>query len=213
MGHNTLAMKILAVSDQVESRLYSPLLRETFRDVELLIGCGDLPYEYLEYMVSSLNVPLIYVPGNHDPGYSSHNPLAGVEGGEHIDRRVLTIRGLTVAGLGGSIRYRPGSVNQHTQNGMYFRILPLLPRLTWNKLRNGRGADILVTHSPPKGIHDDVDPAHIGLQAINTLIALFKPRYLLHGHTHNYRGNLLDPRTRVGETLVINVFPYTTIDV
>ena len=206
-------MKILAVSDQVETRLYSPLLREAFSDVDLLIGCGDLPYEYLEYLISSLNVPLLYVPGNHDPGYNPNNPRAQVEGGEHIDGRVVVVKGLTIAGLGGSIRYRPGSVNQHTQTGMYFRALRLLPRLTVNRLRAGRGADILVTHSPPKGIHDDVDPAHTGLQAINTLISLFKPRYVLHGHTHNYRGNLLDPRTQAGATLVINVFPYTTLEI
>jgi len=213
IGHNTPAMKILAVSDQVESRLHSPLLREAFASVDLLIGCGDLPYEYLEYMISSLNVPLLYVPGNHDPMYNPNNPRARVEGGEHIDQRVVTVKGLTVAGLGGSLQYRPDSVNQHTQSDMYFRMLPLLPALTWNRLRVGRGADILVTHSPPKGIHDDVDPAHTGLQAINTLIALFKPRFLLHGHTHNYRGNLLDPRTQVGQTLVINVFPYKLIEI
>ena len=206
-------MKILAVSDQVENRLYSHLLRESFGDVDLLIGCGDLPYEYLEYLISSLNLPLLYVPGNHDPRYNPDNPRAYVEGGMHIDRRVVTVKGLTLAGLGGSVMYRPGAVNQFTQSGMYFQALPLLPRLTWNRLRGGRGADILVTHSPPKGIHDDVDPAHIGLQAINTLITLFKPRYLLHGHTHNYRGNLLDPRTQLGETLVINVFPYATLEI
>jgi Icc-related predicted phosphoesterase len=206
-------MKILAVSDQVENRLYSHLLREAFGDVDLLIGCGDLPYEYLEYLISSLNLPLLYVPGNHDPRYNPNNPRAYVEGGVHIDRRVEAVKGLTVAGLGGSVMYRPGAVNQHTQSGMYLRALPLLPRLTWNRLKDGKGADILVTHSPPKGIHDDVDPAHTGLQAINTLITLFKPRYVLHGHTHNYRGNLLDPRTKMGETLVINVFPYATLEI
>lgn len=206
-------MKILAVSDQVENRLYSPMLREAFGDVDMLIGCGDLPFEYLEYMISCLNVPLLYVPGNHDPAYDPSQPLARVDGGQNIDQRAVKIRGLTIAGLGGSIRYRPGVANQYTQTAMYWRAIPLLARLARNRLGSGRGAEILVTHSPPKGIHDDIDPAHTGLRAINLLMELFRPRYLLHGHTHNYRGNLLDPRTRVGETLVINVFPYTTIEI
>lgn len=213
MGQNTPAMKILAVSDQVEDRLYSPLLKKTFGDVDLVIGCGDLPYQYLEYIVSSLDVPLLYVPGNHDPEYDRDYPLARAEGGTNIDRRVVSVKGLTLAGLGGSIRYRPGAANQYTQTGMYFRMLPLLSKLTRRKLAGGRPVDILITHSPPNGIHDDVDPAHTGLQAINMLISLFKPRYLLHGHNHNYRGNLLRHRTKVGETLVINVFPYTTLDI
>ena len=33
---------------------------------DLVIGCGDLPFDYLEYLVSRLDVPLLYVPGNHD---------------------------------------------------------------------------------------------------------------------------------------------------
>jgi Icc-related predicted phosphoesterase len=213
IGQNTFAMKILAVSDQVENRLHSPLLREAYGDVKLLIGCGDLPYEYLEYMISSLDVPLLYVPGNHDPAYDPSHPMARVDGGTNIDRRVVTVKGLTIAGLGGSIRYRPKAANQYSQSGMYFQALPLFLRLGWRRLRATAALDILVTHSPPKGVHDDADPAHTGLQAINLLTSVLRPRYLLHGHTHNYRGNLLKSRTQVGATLVINVFPYTALEI
>ena len=82
----------------------------------------------------------------------------------------------------------------------------------WNRARHGRSADILVTHSPPEGIHDDDDPAHKGLRAINLLISLFKPRYLLHGHTHFYRRNIVTPLTQTGMTTVINIFPYHVIE-
>jgi len=60
-------VKILAVSDEVVERLYSLCTGGHFKDLELLIGCGDLPYNYLENLVTFLNVPLFYVPGNHDP--------------------------------------------------------------------------------------------------------------------------------------------------
>ena len=38
-----------------------------FSEIELILGCGDLPYPYLENLLTFLNVPLFYVPGNHDP--------------------------------------------------------------------------------------------------------------------------------------------------
>lgn len=205
-------MKILAVSDQVEERLYSPAVKSFCSDVDLLVGCGDLPYEYLEYLLSVLNVPMIYIPGNHDPVYSLSNPRSYVEGGINIDLRCITIRGLLVAGVGGSIRYRDDGINQYGQTEMYFRILKLVFPLLWNRVRYGRSVDLLITHSPPAGIHDDSDQAHQGLRAINILIHLFKPRYVLHGHTYFYQRNLVTPHTKVGETTVINIFPYHLID-
>jgi uncharacterized protein len=41
-----------------------------FNEIELILGCGDLPYPYLENLLTFLNVPLMYVPGNHDPAYN-----------------------------------------------------------------------------------------------------------------------------------------------
>ena len=59
-------MKILAISDEVVDLLYSARLRQHFGGVDLVLGCGDLPFYYLEYIVTALDVPLYYVPGNHD---------------------------------------------------------------------------------------------------------------------------------------------------
>ena len=205
-------MKILAVSDQVEERLYSPGVKNNFSDVDLLIGCGDLPYEYLEYLLSVLNVPLVYVPGNHDPVHSEKNPRSRVEGGLNVDLKSTRIKGVILAGLGGSLRYREDGVNQYNQTEAYLRSLMLVFPLLWNRARYGRSADILVTHSPPEGIHDDNDPAHKGLRAINMLINFFKPHYVLHGHTHFYRRNIVTPLTQTGATTVINIFPYHVIE-
>ena len=73
--------------------------------------------------------------------------------------------------------------------------------------------DILITHSPPFGIHDEHTEAHTGLKAINWLIHIAKPRYHFHGHTHFYRRNLEVSETGHGETKVINVYPYKIIDI
>ena len=205
--------KILAVSDQVVERIYTLAVNGHFKDIDLILGCGDLPYTYLEYLLSVLNVPLYYVPGNHDPEYNLNHSLSYAEGGSNLDLKTASAKGLLLAGLGGSIRYRPDGVNQYTQRQAYFRAYTLLVRLLGNQARYGRKLDILITHSPPFAIHDDDSYAHQGLKALNFLIRVIRPRYLLHGHTHFYRNNLEDPVTQIGPTTVMNIFPYKVIEI
>ena len=38
----------------------------------------------------------------------------------------------------------------------------LTPQLLWNRQRYGRYLDVLVTHSPPFGVHDRPDLPHYG---------------------------------------------------
>jgi len=206
-------MKILAVSDEVVERLYSLCNNGHFKDVELIIGCGDLPYPYLENIVSFLNVPMLYVPGNHDPKYDEHDETTCAEGGSNLDLKLERVKTFLVGGFGGSVQYRPDGTNQYTQFKAYRRAFRLLPRLLLNRIHYGRMLDILITHSPPFGIHDENTAAHTGLKAINWLIRIAKPRYHFHGHTHFYRRNLEMSETTLRETKIINVFPYKIIDI
>ena len=206
-------MKILAVSDEVVERLYSLCNNGHFRDVELIIGCGDLPYSYLENIVTFLNVPLLYVPGNHDPNYSLEDPKSRVEGGSNLDLKLIRIKTFLIGGLGGCIQYRPDGTNQYTQTDTYFRALKMMPQLLLNRINYGRFMDILITHSPPFGIHDDDTQAHTGLKAINWLLRVARPRYHLHGHTHFYRRNLDASESVHRGTKIINVHPYKVLDV
>jgi hypothetical protein len=205
-------MKVLAISDQIIDRLYSTTVRETYPDVALILSCGDLPYEYLEFLVSIYNVPLLYVPGNHDPAYDLNEPRSRAHGCENLDGTSLFLKDLLFAGLGGSVEYQPGTPNQYTQLGMYQRVYRMLPALIWERIRLRRRLDVLLTHSPPYGIHDDTDPAHEGLRAINYLIQVAKPRYLLHGHTIFYRQNLQDHVTVINDTKVINIYPFRVMN-
>ncbi len=205
-------MKILALSDQVVEQLYCPSVKERFGAVDLVVGCGDLPPYYLEFIASMLNIPLIHVPGNHDPVSPARESLLSFQGcPNNVDGLVIEERGLLIAGLGGSIRYRPDGANQYTQGEMARRVLSMTPRLLWNRLRYARFLDILVTHAPPRGIHDAEDPAHVGFAPFNRFIAQFRPRYLLHGHSHVYRRDAVTS-TRVGQTTVVNVYPYRVIE-
>ena len=184
-----------------------------FQDVELILGCGDMSYEYLEYLVTVLNVQLLYVPGNHDPIHDLTRREAYAEGGANLDLKIVRHKKYLIGGFGGSIRYRPDGINQYSQTDAYLRAIRMLPRLLLNRIQYGRALDILISHSPPFGIHDDSDPAHHGLKALNWLIRIAQPRYHFHGHTHVYKRNLENIETTVGLTRIINVYPYKTIEV
>jgi Icc-related predicted phosphoesterase len=213
LRHNIPIVKILAVSDEVVERLYSLCGNGHFRDIELILGCGDLPYPYLENLLTMLNIPLFYVPGNHDPTYNSEDHLAHVEGGSNLDLKVVRFKKFFIGGFGGSVRYRPDGTNQHSQTDAYLRAFRMLPRLLLNRMNYGRSLDVLITHSPPFGVHDDDTHAHQGLKAINWLLRQAKPRYHFHGHTHFQRGNLSPSETTQNLTKIINVFPYKIIEV
>lgn len=207
-------MRALAVSDRVLGHLYSTNVRSTYPNVDLLIGCGDLPFYYLEFLISALDIPLFYVRGNHDtsPQYTTDGrTLSSVQGGIDLHGRVIDYRGWIIAGLEGSMRYRPNVPLMYSEGEMRWEIMRLLPQLLWRRFRDGRAVDILVTHSPPFGIHDRPDRAHTGFRIFRQLIHYLKPRYFLHGHVHVYRQDV--PReTRVDQTTVINVYPYRILE-
>ena len=213
LRQNTPIVKILAVSDEVVERLYSLCNTGHFNDIHLIIGCGDLPYPYLENLVTFLNVPLLYVPGNHDPQFNQDNSLTYAEGGSNLDLKLTRVNSFLIGGLGGSVRYRPDGTNQYTQSEAYRRAFKMLPRLILNHLRYRRYMDILITHSPPFGIHDDDTQAHTGLKAINWLIKIARPRYHLHGHNHFHRRNITASETIYRKTKIINIYPYKVLDV
>jgi Icc-related predicted phosphoesterase len=206
-------VRILAVSDQVVERVYTLASTGQFGNIEFILGCGDLPYAYLEYLVTVMNKPMFYVPGNHDPEYNPANPITRTEGASNLDLKLARVKNYLLGGFGGSIRYRPDGVNQYTQGEAYTRAYRLLPGLLYNRLKYGRALDILISHSPPYRIHDEETQAHTGLRALNWLLHVARPRFHFHGHTHFYRRNLTPSDTIVGPTTVTNVFPYKLIEI
>ena len=198
-------MKILALSDQVVPMIYSPIVAERFADVELIVGCGDLPAYYLEYVITQLNVPLVYVPGNHDSDNLS------VPGGIAVDGKLVDINGVLIVGLGGSRRYKRKGKHQYSEAEMRWRSACLLFALLSTRLRKGRWVDLLITHAPPQGIHDAPDLAHRGFATFRHLLRIFRPSMMLHGHSHVLR-NLDKTRSQLYECEIVNVFPYQVID-
>jgi hypothetical protein len=201
-----MEIRILAVSVEVVQRIYSSSIRERMGDVDMVIGCGDLPASYLEFLTDALHRPVYYVLGNHaeeltrmgERGVPRH-PEGCVDLGFKVVRDPMS--GLIMAGLPGSVRYTTHDPVQFTERQMMWHILKMAPRLLWNKFRHGRAVDVLVTHSPPRFVGDREDHAHQGFEAIRTFIKWFNPAYQLHGHIHLY-----------DRSQPINVFPYQRLD-
>jgi len=213
-------MRILTVSDKVEPVLYGPYIRERVGSVDLVLACGDLPYYYLEYIVSLLDVPLYYVHGNHDKVIRrSSDPLSAESVGAaprfgwavNLHMRRANHQGLLLAGLEGCRRYNPDVPFQYSEAEVSRQALVLGAQLLLNKARYGRYLDILITHAPPRGIHDAEDLPHQGFESYLALLQRFRPLLMIHGHQHIYN-RCLPTETMHEGTRVLNTYGYRVIE-
>lgn len=216
-------VSVLAVSDETIESLWSTQVKSL--DVDLVLGAGDLPFEYLEYLTDVLNAPCVFVPGNHDAdltGYSAGrvgwmraglpSTWPGPVGAINADRRIVVAAGLRIAGLGGSIRYN-GGPNQWTQRQQRRRGRSLTRTSAWRSTVRGdrKGVDVLLTHSPPFGVGDGDDPPHVGFECLDELTRSLTPQLLLHGHIHPH-GQTPDD-LQLNGTSVVNTVGYTLLEI
>lgn len=195
-------MKILAVSDVESKRFYEYYRPGRLEGFDLILSCGDLHPEYLEFLVTMANCPVLYVHGNHDDRYS-REPGGCV----CVDDKVYTCKGLRVVGLGGSYKYRDGKY-MYTEREMKRRLFRLgIP------LRRSKGFDILLTHAPMHGLNDLDDLPHRGFHSFQRLLDRWHPRYFIHGHVHRDYGVNFPQRCSYGDTTVINAYDYCIIEI
>ena len=95
-------MKLLCIADEECKALWDYYTPDKIEGVDLIIACGDLNRQYLEYLATMAPVPFLYVHGNHDENYDHHPP----EGAICLDDDLFVYHGLRIVGLGGSCRYR-----------------------------------------------------------------------------------------------------------
>lgn len=207
------AMKVLSLSDKTLDLVYNPSAKERFGDVDLVLGCGDLPYYYLEYLVDQLNVPVFFVRGNHDPEieYAEHGERRAPWGAVDLHQRVVHQDGVLLAGFEGCVLYRRGPF-MYTQGQMWWKVFAMLPRLLWNLLRHGRMLDVLISHAPPRGLGDRPDWAHNGFAAFRFLLWLARPAYHFHGHIHLDDRNA-ERRIQYMHTTIVNTYGYLESDI
>jgi Calcineurin-like phosphoesterase len=213
-AYHRFVVRVLAVSDEMDELLRAD--PGAAGAPQLILACGDLPFDYLDYLMNALDVPLVFVPGNHDPDVSGYRASrAGLmlrdgmpasppwpDGAVNADGAVVDAAGLRVAGLGGCLRYRPGP-NQYTERQQTWRAWALSSRARWWRLRDGRRVDVLITHAPPRGVGDGDDAPHQGFTALRRLVTRLQPAVLLHGHVAPCETTAA--RQRLGGTIVRNV--------
>ena len=229
-------MKILLISDTEERSLWDDWTEATARnlaDVELILSAGDLKAEYLEFLVTMLNVPLVYVRGNHDGRYDERPP----EGCENADGTVVEIecgRGssgqrIRILGLGGSMRYNSESPDMYTENEMAERIRKAeriirkrrLAGVIKNMVKPAAGDinkkrnpdfDILLTHAPCRGYGDMEDLPHRGFECFNALLNKYSPQLHCYGHVHREYGRIERTIRHPSGTLLISGSGHQIID-
>lgn len=195
-------MRILAVAD-VESRYFYDFYQPgKLAGFDLILACGDLSREYLEFLVTMANKPLLYVHGNHDESFVREPP----EGCICIDDRVYVHDGVRFLGLGGSYRYRQGTY-MYTERQMARRI-----RRVWPSIQRWGGFDVLVTHAPARHLNDFDSMSHRGFECFNGLLDRYHPRYFVHGHIHRNYGVGIPQKTEREGTIIVNAYERCVID-
>lgn len=194
-------MKILAVADEESKNFYEYYTPEKLKGYDLIIACGDLQVQYLEFLVTMARCPLVYVHGNHDERWPREP-----EGCLCIDDKLYVYNGVRILGLGGSYRYRSGAY-MYSERQMRRRIFRLIHKIWFRK-----GFDILVTHAPARGLNDFDNLPHRGFTCFLKLMDRFKPRYFIHGHIHRNYGMDIPRFSTYGETTVVNAFEYVEIE-
>jgi hypothetical protein len=230
-------VRVLAVADEVVDGLLCGLAEQIAPD--LVLGAGDLPFDYLETLATRSDAPCVYVPGNHDrdlsgfrrgrsgwtrAGLPATDP--GPRGAVNADGRVVSVAGLRIAGLGGSIRYN-GGPNQYREQAQRRRAKALHRREAMaariHRLRGRHPArvDILLTHSPAQGYGDETDAPHRGFACLIGLVRALRPQALVHGHVHPYGTRPQDLRIPFADTpsgsdgaaVSVNTVGYTVFDI
>jgi hypothetical protein len=181
-------LNALLVADFHEYKIRDDRLRAAVegRSVDLIISCGDVPYATLEQFKERFPGVAIYgVHGNHCPGTPLPDGIVDLHG--TVVKKGL----LTFSGFEGALRYKDA--------GHYLYDDPDVEHL----LRRLPPVDVMVSHAPPRGIHDGQDFAHMGFEAFRQYIDQKIPRYWIHGHAHQK-----DRVTPIGETFVISVYGF-----
>lgn len=192
-------MRVLAFSDLHLDIAARNAIIAAAEGADLVIGAGDFATRrqgLQPFMAAfeSIAPKSVFVAGNNETA----DELRTATSARVLHGGTIEVDGVSIAGLGGSV--------------------PPLPPLPWGSFdlteeEAGRllskiaKADILVSHSPPKGVCDrHARLGAIGSDAVLATARRLAPRYLLCGHIHDDWG----ARGRIGETEVMNLGPGMT---
>ena len=195
-------MRILVIADEESKYMWDYYEDGKLKDIDLILSAGDLNPNYLSFLTTFANVPVLYVHGNHDDKYETKPP----EGCICIEDQIYVYEGVRILGLGGSMRYKHGK-HQYTEREMKRRV----KRLWFTLLRHG-GFDILLTHAPAYQLNDGRDLPHQGFQVFLELMKKYRPKFFIHGHVHMSYGRQYKRYDKYEDTHVINAYDRCIFD-
>lgn len=191
-------MRLLAFSDLHASRRRAEALVAAAGDAELVIGAGDFcnmrqGLDAALALLDGIAAPMVVVPGNAES--ADELRAAARPGMTVLHGQGAEIGGLRLFGLGYGV--------------------PVTPFGDWScdlseaeaaaMLAGCVAADVLITHSPPKGIADRTSRGvSVGSVAIAAAIDRVQPGLALCGHIHDSWGQ----EGRIGATRVVNLGPF-----
>jgi Icc-related predicted phosphoesterase len=185
-------IRLLAVSDEPDAALEDARNRHEIGRLDLAVGCGDLPSDYLNFLADAFHVPLVRVLGNHDR--PAVDETGGIVGPEPVSARVVDAGPVQVLGLSW-----PGRPPRRDEGLAWRQAVRAVLRQAFR-----RRPILVASHIPPRGAGDvATDAYHIGSPAYRWLLERLRPPLWLHGHTP--LAGVHDWRVRSGATTVVNV--------
>jgi Icc-related predicted phosphoesterase len=190
-------MKIMAFSDLHHSAPRAEALVEAAQKADLVIGAGDfcnarrhLPEAMA--LLDGITAPMVVVPGNAESDTELRK--AARKGIHVLHGESLEIGGLHVFGLGYGVPPTPFGAWSCDMSEAEAESL----------LSRCESVDILITHSPPKGVADVTSQGvSVGSIATRAAIERLQPKLALCGHIHDSWGQT----GQIGETQVVNLGP------
>lgn len=190
-------MKILAFSDLHLARSRARDLVAASAEADLVIGAGDFCNHRAGLsdamaMLAPITAPLIVVPGNAESADELH--AAALPNMTVLHGSGTQAGDLTLFGLGYGVPVTPfGDWS-----------CDLTEAEAADMLTPCTAADILITHSPPKGVADATSAGlSVGSTAIRDAIERVQPRLALCGHIHDSWGR----EGQIGRTRIVNLGP------
>jgi Icc-related predicted phosphoesterase len=192
-------MKLLLFSDLHNDFLRASKLVELSATVDVVVGAGDfcVARRGLDEIITALSAvkkPAVLVPGNAETHKELVQACRSWPAAHVLHGNQVTLDDVTFYGIGGGIPITPfGAWSYDLSEDEAGELLQDCPP-----------GDVLISHSPPKGILDiSADGKSLGSEAVREAIAVKKPRLVVCGHIHGSAGQ----KARLGPTTVINAGP------
>ena len=189
--------RVFAFSDLHHSRTRAEALVAKSAEADLVIGAGDFCNlrEGLEgaiSLLSGIRRPMVLVPGNAESADELED--AAHEGMTVLHGAGATLAGVSLFGLGYGVPVTPfGAWSCDLSEEEAAALLAPL-----------EAVDILISHSPPKGVADRTSSGQsVGSTAIRDAIERTQPGLVLCGHIHDSWG----AEGHIGASRVVNLGP------